>query len=268
MANGKIVSVLSILAVWAMLMASSCNNNDEPQPDFGKVEFVFDHQIAGRPVIYDSMIYVNAAGNPYLVDNIQYFVSDFRLWKEGKAVLLDQGESIHYVDTDIPDSWKWAPADDVPSGNYDSITFVFGITGEKNQSFMFVNPPESFMFWPEHLGGGYHYMKLNGKWKTDNNTVKPFNFHLGIGQIYNDQGEITGFVQNWFSVKLTGSTFTLNGNQTRQIIVTMNVDQWFKDPNTWDFNVWGGKIMENQAAMHTAVENGHNVFTFFIKNLK
>jgi len=265
MKNERIGFVLFLLMMWGVLMSSSCNNNDEPKPDNGKVKFIFEHKIDSRAIVYDTMQYINAAGNPYLVSEIQYFVSDFRLWKNGQSVLLDQWEDIHYVDTDIPASWIYSPADDIPTGEYDSITFVFGITGEKNQSFMFVNPPESFMFWPEYLGGGYHYMKLNGKWKTGDNTVKPFNFHLGIGQLYNEQGEITGFVQNWFSVKLPGSAFTINNNQTKQATITMNVEQWFKDPNVWDFNYWGGDIMEKQPAMHAAVENGHNVFTVFIK---
>ena len=233
----------------------------DPEPVSGKIQFSFSHKVDGKPVVYDTMIYQNEAGNSYLVDNIQYFVSDFRLWKNGTALLLDQWEDIHYVDTDIPDTWQYNPADNIPAGAFDSITFVFGITEQKNISFMFVNPPESFMFWPEYLGGGYHYMKLNGKWKDMQNVVRPFNFHLGIGQTYNDAGVITGFVQNWFSVRLPGSAITISENQTTRVAITMNIEQWFKDPNLWDFNYWGGDIMENQDAMHSAIENGKNVFS-------
>ena len=261
----KIIVVFFIVVLWVVMLASSCDNNDVPSPGYGKLSFKFEQRINNKPIVYDTIQYVNAAGNRYMVDNIQYFVSDFKLWKEGEALLLDKGESIHYVDTDIPESWKFQPDDDVPAGKYDSISFVFGITGEKNQSFMFVNPPESFMFWPEHLGGGYHYMKLNGKWKTNEGAVKPFNFHLGIGQVYNGQGEITEFVQNWFNVSLPASAFLLESNQTKEMTIVMNVEKWFKEPNTWDFNVWGGKIMENQDAMHTAIENGHNVFSINTK---
>jgi hypothetical protein len=234
---------------------------DEPEPAKGKVKFVFDHRIDGDPIRFDTMIYVNEAGNPYLVNEIQYFVSDFKLWSGGEPIILDQWEDIHYVDTDLPETWNYFPADDVPLADYDSISFIFGITEEKNQSFMFVNPPESYMFWPEYLGGGYHYLKLNGKWKTPGDTVRPFNFHLGIGQIYDEQGNIVGFVQNYFTVHLSHTAFKLTAEKAAMIQITMNVEQWFKDPHTWDFNYWGGDIMENQAAMQTAKENGHNVFT-------
>ena len=122
------------------------------------------------------------------------------------------GSDIHYVDTDLPETWEYALLDKIPAGNYDSISFTFGISEEKNQSLMFVNPPESYMFWPELLGGGYHYMKLNGKWENLESNILPFNFHLGIGQIRDPETqEIIGFEQNYFRVSLPNSAFSISG---------------------------------------------------------
>ncbi len=251
------------MLLFVVLSQTSCSTGKppEPVPEGGNIMFNFDAKVAGKPIVFDTMIYENAAGNRYLVDNIQYFVSDFKLWRNGSFQLLDKDEDIHYVDSDLSNTWYYNPSDVVASGNYDSLTFVFGITKEKNKSFMFVNPPESFMFWPEHLGGGYHYMKLNGKWLDTNNVIQPFNFHMGIGQNYDDEGNITGFVQNYFTVHLSRSSFTIKNGLTTKAAITMHVDQWFENPHVFDFNYWGGHIMENQAAMETAKENGHNVFT-------
>ena len=62
------------------------------------------------------------------------------------------------------------------------------------------------MMWPDILGGGYHYMMINGKWKNENNVTDNFAFHLGIGQLYKsnviDVDSIYAFVQNYFYVKL------------------------------------------------------------------
>ena len=255
------ISIISILFFILVSFLISCNKTEEPETKQGKINFTFDHKIDGEPIIYDTLIYVNAAGNPYLVNEIQYFISDVRLWQNGNGLLLDKYEDIHYVDTDLPDTWNYKLADDIPEGSYDSITFIFGITEEKNKSFMFVNPPESNMFWPEYLGGGYHYLKLNGKWLDPDSVLRPFNFHMGIGQIYNEQGEITGFVQNYFTVSFPQLTFEIKNGETTKVDITMNVENWFKEPNIFDFNYWGGSIMENQAAMQAAKENGHNVFT-------
>jgi len=241
----------------------SCNKPQEYRPpENGKITFKFVHQNNGQTLQYDTMIYVNAAGNHYLVNEIQYFISDVTLHRGTDSILLDKGEDIHYVDTDIPTTWTYALQGDIIPGNYDSISFTFGIIAEKNKSLMFVNPPESLMFWPELLGGGYHYMKFNGKWLDSLNHISPFNFHLGIGQIYSSiPDSITGYVQNYFKVYLPKSDFVIGQGETKTFTIVMNVENWFQNPNVFDFNYWGGDIMQKQDAMHAACENGWDVFT-------
>lgn len=129
---------------------------------------------------------------------------------------------------------------------------------------MYVNAPEKDMFWPEFLGGGYHYMKLNGKWLPEGQTSQtiPFDFHLGIGQIYHAYPDsITGYVHNYFDVSLPGSEFSIDAGETWELKITMHVENWFNDPHIYDHDVFGGYIMQNQEAMQLVKENGFNVFT-------
>ncbi len=240
---------------------SSCQK--EPTPEqYGYMDIIFQHSVGQQPLEYDAMKYVNAAGNPYMVTEIQYFISDICFHSsKGYSVLLNSDNNIHYVDTGLPDTWIWNLQDSIPAGDYDSISFTFGINKEENQSLRFPNPPESGMFWPQYLGGGYHYMKLNGKWRDTANVIRPFNFHLGIGQIYDANDSIVCFVQNFFKLTLPKSSFSISGGQKIQVTLNMDVNEWFENPNVYDFNKWGGKIMQNQKAMHIACENGHNVFT-------
>ena len=216
-------------------------------------------------MVTDTVIYVNEAGNPYMINEIQYFVSDVVFHHEdGSNYLIDDIQDIHYVDTDIPSTMTWEVADKLPAGNYSGFSFIFGISEEKNQSYMFANPPERDMFWPEFLGGGYHYLKLNGKWIKTDSTESPFNFHLGIGQTYDTLGNITGYVQNYFTVTLPASSFSLSKDETKEIFIIMNIENWFRTPTTWDHNFWGGYIMQNQAAMQTGAANGWDVFSVSI----
>lgn len=105
-------------------------------------------------------------------------------------------------------------------------------------------------------------MKLNGKWKEPDESITPFDFHMGIGQIYYSYPDsITGFVHNDFQVELPDSGFQLDENQTKEIHLIMNVEKWFKEPHVYDHNVWKGYIMQNQEAMELARENGQNVFS-------
>lgn len=251
------------------LLFTSCSGND-PAPYFpAKINLHFTQYNESVPQQYDTMNYVNAAGNHYLVNEIQYFVSDVTLhFDDGTAQLLDGWKDIHYVDTDLPETHTWHVYDNIQSGQVDRVSFTFGISEEKNQSLMFLNPPERDMFWPEYLGGGYHYMKLNGKWLADDRDIKPFNFHLGIGQIYAggviNVDSITGFIQNYFEVNLPNSSFAITEGDTLDVEIRMNVENWFKNPNTYNHDDWGGDIMQKQAAMQLGCENGReDVFGFY-----
>jgi len=258
-----------ILSGALMAFVFSCTK-DEPAPKEAKIVLNFTHFCEGQPLEYDTMKYVNAAGNHYLVNEIQYFISDVKLHRsDGTFQLIDQFEDIHYVDTDIPATQSWQVFDPIIAGNYEKVSFTFGISEAKNQSLMFVNPPERDMFWPDILGGGYHYLKLNGKWLADNSSIKPFNFHLGIGQIYAggeiNTDSITGFVQNYFEVELPNSAFSIPDGDTLHFEIRMNVENWFQNPHIYNHDDWGGDIMQKQDAMKLGCENGEeDVFSIHV----
>jgi hypothetical protein len=260
------------LLIWASLLVflAGCKKDPpEPEPteDTGKITFEFKHFVDGTSLIKDSMMYINEAGNHYEVNQLMYFISDVTLHKsDGTTKLIDGWKDINYVDIEIPSTLEWPVYDDIAVGDYDKITFTFGISQAKNISMMFVNPPEVNMMWPSILGGGYHYMMLNGKWKDTADVVQNFAFHMGIGQLYHSNAidntdSIYAFVQNYFEVNLPNSSFTIEKNNTRHIELIMNIDSWFKTPHTYDHNYWGGAIMQNQPAMQMAKENGYDVFS-------
>jgi hypothetical protein len=130
------------------------------------------------------------------------------------------------------------------------------------------------MFWPDVLGGGYHYLKLNGKWLNDGMTKNiPFEFHLGIGQNYSgdtiDINDITGFVHNNFRLTLPGSSFQMAAGDTVHLAVSMNIDQWFTDPYTIDLLTFPFNIMQCQECMRMGCENGkEGVFSVLISKSK
>ena len=263
----KYALLFTFLLGTLLLITMSCNK-DKPDGNntSGHISFSFTHLVDGQALQKDNMKYANTAGNPYEINQVMYFISDVTLHKsDGISKLINDWKDIHYVDIDIPETLKWDVYDDIPEGAYDSVSFVFGITGEKNKSFMFVNPPEVNMMWPDILGGGYHYMMINGSWKDNDNVIKSYAFHMGIGQLYKSDAyeevdSIYAFVQNYFNVKLPNSAFTVEPNKTRQIEIIMNIDSWFKTPHVYDHNFWGGAIMQIQPAMQMAKENGFDVF--------
>jgi hypothetical protein len=212
----------------------------------------------------DTHYYTNAAGNKYRIDELKYFISSVSLYREdGSKTVLTQDQGIHYIDMDYPQTLTWDLFQNIAEGKYNAVGFTFGLNEIDNQSYRFPNPPEANMGWSQALGGGYHYMMLNG-WFYQNASLSPLNIHLGKGQIYRgtdlNADSIIGFVDNHFHVLLPAS-FVVKRSETAQLNLVMNIENWFQDPWIYDFNYWGGHIMQKQGAMQMLKENGRNVFT-------
>ncbi len=259
-----------VVFTFAVISMITACRQDKDQITPGNLTIQFNNQVNGQPVVYNNMQYTNAAGNPYEVTNVQWFISDVSfINSSGDTIPASQEDWIHYVDSDLPETQTWTLKNIIP-GEYRSIVFVFGIRGEKNIPNMFTDPPESNMLWPYEMGGdhgGYHYMKFNGFWRTPGGLRNPFNCHLGVGQVYDSLGNVTGFVQNWFKVALPSSNFTMPAGGTIEADLNMSLENWFRGPYIWDWNVFGGAIMANQTAMNWLRINGQDVFSIeFISN--
>ncbi len=258
-----------LLLVSCVCLFKGCNKEEDEKKAYdstGHIVLNFAHYVDGKSLVKDTMKYINAAGNSYLVSQLMYFISEVTLHKsDGTKKTINDWLDIYYVDNDISSTMTWNVYDDIPEGKYDSISFTFGINKAKNITGLFVNPPEVNMAWPGILGGGYHYLMINGKWKDNSEKINNFNFHLGIGQLYKSDSvnvdSIYAYVQNYFHVNLSNSAFTIIDNTTKEIQLIMNIDKWFNEPNVFNFNVYGFNTMQNQQAMQIMKENGKEVFS-------
>ena len=52
----------------------SCKKDKEES--YGKIQFNFKFQVNGTTLKTDTIMYTNAAGNPYMINNIQYFLTN------------------------------------------------------------------------------------------------------------------------------------------------------------------------------------------------
>ena len=211
----------------------------------------------GKPVEYNKTIYTNSLGTEFQINQIQYFVSNFSIFIAGKEVQFPLN---YYVDEAYNNtSITLSPLKlKIPkNATIDSVRFTFGFSKEGNQSYMYKNKPESLMFWPEVLGGGYHYMKTNIKYINKDNELALFNCHLGRGQI--KENDTTTFVDNDFTVTLPCS-IAYNKKEMNIIPLRMDMEKWFYGPNVIDFNDYMG-IMDKQNVMSKICENGQKAFS-------
>ncbi len=232
------------------LLCSACTH--EPS---GLIKLNFSFVVDNDSLRLDTCMYRNAAGNLYEVNDVQFFISHVRLeTTSGEIVEIVDNQGIHYTDIRIPGTLSWSIADELPAEEYKSITFVFGLEGAQNSTGFFPNPPENNMSWPDVLGGGYHYMKINGRWIDGSGVRQPFNLHSG--KIATDNG----FADNTFTVTLPLSQFAVGKNSSADLTLQMNVNAWFSNPYLFDFNVFGGSIMQNREAQEVLRANGRDVF--------
>lgn len=243
-------TTLLILAVSCTLLTSCKKDSDINIPPVNfdaQVHFVFSHFVGTDALAFDTIKYTNVAGNNYSVSTLRYFVSDFVLTKDdGSTVLFDE---IHYVDATNNSTFTFDPAMITPSGEYTSLSFIFGLTDAKNVTGAFPNPPENAMEWPIPLGGGYHYMKLEGKFDS---TALVKNYQAHLGRLMTTPHFINITFDN-LSLLVLGSEMTVE--------CKMNINNWWSTPNTLDLNIMTA-IMQNETIQQQLKENGADIFSF------
>ena len=247
------------LVILFALLAVACTKPNET----AEIDLNIGYEVNGEALVTDTLCYVNEAGNQFLITEIQWFLSNIELKNEtGDWTMLHQRSlsdtldisRVFYIDTNIPES-QTLHAEPLPIGHYTKLRFTFGLDETDNRTGLFNDPPESEMFWPDVLGGGYHYMKLNGKYLNTEGCLAPLAIHLGIGQ----NEDHTEFYQNYFIVELP-IDLNVTTNSENQLDLTMVIDNWFCNPYTIDFNEFGSHIMQNQTAQRLLSGNGKDVF--------
>jgi hypothetical protein len=247
---------------WSVILGLhllGCESDEER----GHIGITFSHLVKNESIILNEMRYENAAGNPYEIKDVEWFISDVTLVSANGREIVLKDEFSHFVSTKLRNTLKWSPADNIPAGKYSQFKFTFGLRGEKNIPGQFPDLPESGMAWPFSLGGengGYHYMKMDGFWNNNSNVRMPFNFHLGVGQLYNENHEVIEYVQNSFVVNLP-IDLTVKDATSQTVQLNMHVNAWFDSTHRYDFNVMGGTTMMNQEAMSMIRSNGYNAFS-------
>ncbi len=234
------------------LLVSGCKKEETTAasastvPSSIHLNFVFSHNIDGAAVIPDTIKYLNKAGNKYSVNDLKYFICDIVLHKGADSVFINEA---HYIDISIGSTYTYTPTQLIANGSYDYISFIFGLDASKNVNNYFVNAPESNMMWPVPMGGGYHYMQLDGKFDSAT-LVKNYAVHMGA---------LNG-VQRYIPIRLLQSSFTAKGTDLT-VNLAMNINEWFENPNTYNFNTYLDTSMSSVAAQQILQQNGADVFT-------
>jgi hypothetical protein len=247
-------SAISSICFLALLL-SGCPRKEQTGHITLNMAFSFD----GIAVKFGE-IYTSAAGELIKIDEAKFFISEITLiGQDGKLWPIIANEGIHYFDNTLPATLLWHITDPIEAGDYKILRFRFGLADNQNVTGKFPNPPETNFAWPALLGGGYHYMQINGKW-WNGGEENPLTLHTGRGQLRDSTDNIIGFIDNNFWVELPLTHFTIKSNQTQPLTLVMDIARWFDTPNLYSIAYYGSAIMQNQEAQRVLRENGENVF--------
>lgn len=232
--------------------AQECTGSDN-----NCLEINFHHFVDETEIIYgnDNILYENNAGNNYSVRRILYVLSDIMLFfEDGTTLLL---EEFIFVNTDDP-STLTKTIYDLPA-LCAGISFSLGFSSENNIDNQYIDAENNFhslMLWPNTNGvnlafqGGYHYMKLEGKYIDLEGNETFYNNHTGPTNGYD-----YSVYQFIFDFPPEGFIGTSNS-----ISINMNINNWYNDP-IYDFNIFGSGIMDNTEAQWNLRQNAGDIFS-------
>ena len=224
-----------LIILGCSLIFTACKKDN---PSTTNLTINFTQTIDGVDMITDTMIYTNSVSENYNIQTLKYLISDITLHADdGSKTLLGE---VHFIDISDVSTVSFA-YDNVANNNYTSISFDMGLDSTKNITNLYLNEDfHATMAWPEPMGGGYHYMKLEGAYINDSTF---YNTHTGgtMGMDYSFNNS---------------SSISLNVNDDMgdvTIDINMEINNWYRTPNTISL---AGAIMMDMMKQMQLKQNG------------
>jgi hypothetical protein len=235
----------------------SCTYDATPEPEEhaeSHLTFNFTHNFDGIPVTaanFNQFNFVTANGDTISITKLRYLISNIRLYtNSGDSVVLD---GYQLMDVTNNTGLTYSPGE-VEWGAYSAIGFDFGFDTVNNAG-NYVDLNSASWNVPAMMGGGYHCMQFEGKYKLNGNDSTYAYHHIALTR----PNMLSNFEQNNISVKLLGGV-AFNQHYV-SLNVQMNIAEWFKNPTTWDLNAFHTALMPNYVAQKMMQANGYNVFS-------
>lgn len=249
-----------IVLVAMLMIATSCNNDDSnnnsEQPTLYNIQLRFTHNWEGTSITstdFNTTQFTNGNGDQLSIERLRYLISRVTLTDSNGEPTVFNGYNL--VDLTTESNLIFSPSESVAPGDY-NLSFTFGFNNEDNVDGIYADLNSATFNVPQTLGGGYHYMQLDGKYVDTATLEASYNYHA-IRAVDNP-GPNPTFPQDTFFVVDLG-TITINNDLTAEVRVDLS--EWFENPNLWDLNIYNTNLMSNSAAQIMMYENGQNVFS-------
>lgn len=242
----KITRLIIFFSI-SLALLSCKKEDDDSTTDVPKADLSITvlNEVDGEALVFNNLSekkYANKAGNVWEVRRLEYYLSKFEFQKSnGQWISVFSMPELINAENGT-NSFTLVG---VPIGSYTGLRFMVGIPDNQNKTgYLENNLANLNMAWPENLNGGYHHMKFEGNYLDLDNEIVGFTVHLGdIGN-----QAVNTFENLNLPIVTGGSSITL----------TMNPNEWFENPYTYDFNVDGNYTMAVYELMEIISKNGQN----------
>lgn len=237
-------------------ITTSCaeDNDDNALPNIS-VDFKFTHTWDDTPIdntTLSSTTLTNENGETMTITRMRYLISRIELVDINGNSYSFSG----YKFTDLSDTSSYDFSDantSIPQGTY-SLKFIWGFNEQDNMDGAYLDLNSASWNWPEMLGGGYHFLQLDGMYNVDTNP-SPYNFHNGTARVSTNPNV---FEQNFAEIEFS-QDLVLSKNATVEVV--MDISEFFKNPHTWNLNELDTPLMPNYQAQKMMQANVETVFS-------
>lgn len=240
----------SLGVVWKFLIFSllvlnfsSCKK-DVFVPENGTLTLNVEYRVEDKLVQFDTLLYTNQAGNKYSLNHLEYYISNIVLYKEDGSSF--KSTDVFYINAKRTSTNKLT-LNNIPPGTYTSVSLLIGLDSNQNKTNALPNTVDNVnMAWPVAMGGGYHFMKMEGYFlDKDGISQNGYAMHLGKNP-------------HLVKVDILKSLSIASGEQFKTL--SMEINQWYKEPAVYDFETDGNYSMGSSVAMLKLANNGKDVF--------
>ncbi len=240
------------LALFLSIFLFSCSSDSDELIKEVTVKFNFTQNWDGTVIEksdLSSTEYTNKLGTKLTIEKLRYLISKITLTNgAGQATVFDGYKLIDLSDSD---NLTFNPTEKISEGTY-NLAMTFGFNNEDNyKTGGYTDLNSASWNVPDMLGGGYHYMQLEGKFLNKDIEQQGFAYHAIRAVDKTDPLNLV-FEDTFFTVDL--GTVSIKNDAT--IEIKMNIAGWFKNPNDWNLDELNSMLMPNFEAQKLMSANG------------
>ncbi len=238
-------NLIIFLPVFGLVLLGCNSDRNSVEPDDSTLTVYVSFNFDLSHIADGTFFTKTEAGYPISISRLQFYLSDWLVErKDGSTINSD---IVSLIDAQDEDSRRFSL--DIEAGSdWETMHFLIGLPTYLNHTNALENTLENQnMAWPDPMGGGYHFLKLEGRF-MDGEDEYGYAMHIGtdpyvipVQMHLEDKAEVI--------------------SQSGEITLEMSIKEWFANPHTYDFNQDGNYSMGDTSAMLMLAQNGQHVFT-------